>query len=119
MSCKFDVYNNYNINLVKQSEFVVIVRIVKMTFKLEEVNVFLKKLNERKAGIRNFDGCLHLEILQGVTKRNVVFSYSYWKDEAALDKYRHSDFFKETWRFTKARFSEKPEAWTTKLLDKL
>lgn len=96
-----------------------IVRIVKMTFKKEGVDGFLAKLNERKERIRNFEGCQYLQILQDKNNPTIVFSHSYWDSEAALNNYRQSDFFKETWTFTKARFAAKPAAWSLNSLHEL
>ena len=96
-----------------------IVRIVKMTFESNDTSSFLEELNKRKQKIREFEGCEKLELLQCKDKPNVIFSYSYWKDESYLEAYRKSDFFRETWTLTKSRFSENPQAWTNELLDAL
>ena len=96
-----------------------IIRFVKMTFQEEYVETFLSELDKRKERIRNFEGCSYLQVLQDVTDPRIVFSHSYWEDEAALDNYRHSDFFKETWSFTKSKFAEKPEAWSLENLHDL
>lgn len=89
-----------------------IVRIVKMTFRPEEVPAFLSLFDERKELIRNFEGCSHLELWRETGKEHVFFTYSHWEGEAALDHYRFSGFFKDTWSRTKALFAEKPEAWS-------
>jgi len=96
-----------------------IVRIVKMTFKSEEVEPFLQELGQRKERIRDFEGCNYLQILQDKSDPQIIFSYSYWDNEEVLNKYRYSDFFKETWAYTKARFSAKPEAWSLNLMHEL
>ncbi len=89
-----------------------IIRIVKMTFDVENVNLFLALFEERRSVIRNFDGCTHLELWQEQGKKHVFFTYSHWQTESALDNYRHSDFFKDTWSRTKALFAERAEAWS-------
>jgi len=89
-----------------------IIRVVQMTFKPEEVDAFLKLFDERKDLIRGFEGCRHLELWQDATASNVYFTYSHWDNEEALDKYRFSDLFKDTWARTKALFAEKPQAWS-------
>lgn len=96
-----------------------VVRLVKMTFKKEEVDTFLEELNKRKERIRNFEGCTFLEVWQDLHRPHIIFSHSHWDDEAALDKYRYSDFFKETWEFTKARFAAPAEAWTVDRIHQL
>ena len=89
-----------------------IIRIVKMVFMPEQVPAFLSMFEERKTRIRNFEGCLHLELWKQSGTENVYFTYSHWNDEQALDHYRFSAFFKETWGITKALFAEKAEAWS-------
>ncbi len=89
-----------------------LIRIIKMTFREESVKVFLAFFNERKERIRNFPGCSHLELWQDKHQPCVYFTYSHWENEAALDHYRYSDFFKETWTFTRQHFSSKAEAYS-------
>lgn len=89
-----------------------IVRIVQMTFRTEEISNFTKLFEERKHLIRGFDGCQHLELWQDVNNPAVFFTYSYWESEQHLDHYRFSEFFKDTWSKTKALFAAKPQAWS-------
>jgi heme-degrading monooxygenase HmoA len=88
-----------------------------MTFQKERIEDFLKMFNERKLRIRNFPGCLHLELWQYKKETNAFFTYSIWESEEALNHYRFSEFFKETWSITKTYFSNKPEAWTIEMYD--
>ena len=87
-------------------------RIVKMTFKLDEIETFKALFNERKEQIRHFEGCQYLELLQGKNQSNIFFTYSFWNSESDLNNYRHSDLFKDTWAKTKILFDAKPEAWS-------
>ena len=48
-----------------------ITRIVKLTFKQEHVDDFLKVFNNSKEKIRSFEGCNHLELLQDINSVNV------------------------------------------------
>lgn len=89
-----------------------LVRIVKLNFKPENISSFEAIFEESKEKIRGFKGCLHLELFQEIQKPNVFFTYSYWKDENALENYRHSELFKSTWARTKVLFAGKPEAWS-------
>lgn len=89
-----------------------IVRIVKMVFLPEHVPAFVQLFDERKERIRNFKGCHHLELWRESGKGNIYFTYSHWENEQALDHYRFSAFFKETWGLTKALFEQKAEAWS-------
>lgn len=97
-----------------------IVRIVKMELKPDEVNNFKVLFEERKEKIRCFPGCHYLELLEGVNGNKTVFmTYSHWESEEALNSYRYSDLFAETWRLTKAMFSKKAEAISTVRLHSL
>lgn len=89
-----------------------LVRIVKLTFKTENISSFENVFKETKQHIRNFKGCSFLELYQEKEKPNVFFTYSYWDNEEALEKYRNSDFFKAVWSKTKVLFDDKPEAWS-------
>lgn len=89
-----------------------IVRVVKMVFVPEAVPVFLALFEERKEQIRHFKGCKHLELWRESGTEQVYFTYSHWENEAALNHYRFSDFFKDTWGKTKALFAEKAQAWS-------
>ncbi|MCR9154514.1 MAG: antibiotic biosynthesis monooxygenase [Bacteroidetes bacterium] len=96
-----------------------IVRIVKMTFREEEVPEFLANFHEHKARIRAFSGCERLLLLKDLNKPNIYFTYSWWHSEEDLERYRHSSLFKGVWAFTKALFAEKAEAWSTEEIEAL
>jgi quinol monooxygenase YgiN len=87
-------------------------RIVKMTFRPEEVDVFLTLFAEQSPKIRARPGCLHLELWRSRDPDNVLFTYSLWESEADLNAYRHSELFGDTWKRTKALFAEGPAAWS-------
>ena len=89
-----------------------LIRIVKLTFKPENISSFESIFEASKERIKNFEGCLHLELYQEIDKPHVFFTYSFWKDSNALDSYRKSDFFRSTWAKTKVLFSDSPEAWS-------
>ena len=89
-----------------------IIRIVKMTFQQEKVSDFLLLFEEVKNKIASFNGCHHLELWQEHEKENVLFTYSIWENENALNHYRFSELFKTTWSRTKVLFADKPEAWS-------
>jgi quinol monooxygenase YgiN len=91
-----------------------LIRIVKMTFQEEKVADFLKLFEETKHRIRNFEGCSHLELLKDYNAGNIFSTYSYWKDEEALNKYRDSELFAEVWTNTKKLFADKPVAFSLK-----
>ncbi len=96
-----------------------LIRVVRMTFRTEEVPAFLKNFEAHKILIRNFPGCRHLELWQDENQKNIFVTYSHWESEAALNQYRDSELFKSVWTYTKALFSEKPQAWSTKKLQEV
>ncbi len=89
-----------------------IIRIVKMQFRPEEVDSFLEFFEGRRPLIRGFEGCRHLELWQDQGDPSTFFTYSHWESEDHLNAYRRSEFFDATWRATKEKFARKPEAWT-------
>lgn len=96
-----------------------IIRVVKMVFRQEEVDAFKSLFEERKSLIRGFEGCTHLELWQDKGQPQVFFTYSWWDSEAHLNHYRSSRFFDDTWALTKQKFAAKPEAWTVNCLHSL
>jgi heme-degrading monooxygenase HmoA len=58
-----------------------------------------------------------MELLRNIAAPNVLFTLSMWENELALDTYRQSELFKDTWAKTKVLFLEKAEAWSTEVLD--
>jgi quinol monooxygenase YgiN len=89
---------------------------VKMTFREDAVDIFKSFFEARKDKIRNFEGCTHLELWQDNNHCTTFFTYSHWRDEAALTHYRNSAFFRDTWQQTKELFSAKAEAWSVNQL---
>jgi heme-degrading monooxygenase HmoA len=89
-----------------------------MTFQPEKVNEFLETFNSSKSLIRNFDGCLYLELLNDIDQPNIYFTYSHWHSEIELNNYRNSELFNKVWANTKVLFSAKPEAWSVRSLVK-
>lgn len=96
-----------------------IVRIVKLEFKTENIVSFENIFNESKHFIRNFEGCNFLELYQDKKNPNLFFTYSYWTSENALKAYRNSDFFIKVWAKTKPLFDGKAEAWTVNKIETL
>lgn len=93
-----------------------LVRIVKMQFEIEKINAFKALFEEHKNKIRNVEGCLFLELYQDLNNKSIFFTYSYWKDESCLNKYRKSELFNQIWKETKKGFNAKPEAWSVQKL---
>ena len=88
------------------------IRIVKMTFDPYKVDEFLANFEKVQNHIRAFEGVKHLELLRDKNNTNVFFTYSIWRNEIYLEKYRHSDLFKTVWSKTKPLFIKPAEAWS-------
>ena len=67
---------------------------------------------ETKSRIRTFPGCNHLELWRATKPDNIFFTYSYWDSEDALNAYRYSELFIQTWANTKPLFQDRAEAWS-------
>ena len=63
-----------------------LVRIVKLSFSPENIDAFLKIFENTKEQIRNFKGCMHLELYRDKDNTSQFFTYSYWENENALEK---------------------------------
>lgn len=96
-----------------------LIRIVRMTFRPEEIENFLQVFEETKERIRGFDGCQHLELWQDYDNPAIMLTHSHWVDDEALNAYRHSELFRSTWARTKPLFAEKPVAFSSRLLQKV
>lgn len=93
-------------------------RIVKLTFHPEKTDTFLRDVfDPSKEAIRAFPGCKHMELLRYLDQPNVMFTLSIWENPEALEHYRKSQLFQQTWAKTKALFAEKAEAWSLELMD--
>ena len=88
------------------------IRIVKMRFQEDKIEAFLENFEQIKEKIRGFEGNQFLELYQDKNDNRIFFTYSFWETEAHLEKYRQSELFNEVWTYTKAMFSDKPEAWS-------
>lgn len=87
-------------------------RIVKLTLKPERIVEFIEKFPARQEKILTMPGCHSVELFRDKADSRVFFTISEWDDEAALNAYRNSDFFKATWSHIKQGFDDKPQAWS-------
>jgi quinol monooxygenase YgiN len=94
-------------------------RIVRMEFRVEEIDAFKALFVEIKDKIRSFEGCNSLKLLQDVNKPGIFFTYSIWNSEEDLNNYRNSELFGQVWKETKSKFAGRAEAWSTNLLHEL
>jgi heme-degrading monooxygenase HmoA len=94
-----------------------ITRIVKMTFKPGTEDDFKEVFRQSAPVIKTFDGCNAVNAFGDVANPHIYFTISQWDSEDALNNYRNSPFFKQTWTKTKALFAAKAEAWSILNLD--
>lgn len=89
-----------------------LIRIVRMTFKPNKIQDFNLLFEEVQHKIQKFPGCNHVELCADANESNVFYTFSKWDNKEALEIYRTSDFFADTWTRTKALFNGKPEAYS-------
>lgn len=87
-------------------------RLVKMTFKPQNIEDFKQIFQESKNLIKSFKGCQDVELLQDINNPCIFFTHSIWDSEKDLNTYRESDLFNSVWAKTKVLFDAKPEAWS-------
>jgi autoinducer 2-degrading protein len=92
-----------------------ILRLVKMHFKSDELDNFLTYFQTIKSHIEAMPGIVRLHLYQDKTNKNVVFTHSVWINEEYLNNYRKSELFAEVWPNTKQLFAQKAEAWSLEL----
>ncbi len=94
-------------------------RIVKMEFESGQIPAFLANFKKVKSNIREFPGCLFLELYRDKKDETIFFTYTRWENESDLENYRSSELFKEVWATTKPMFRSKAEAWSVDTLESL
>ena len=92
-----------------------ITRIVKMEFSAVFVEDFKVLFADVNRHIANFEGCQSVKLLQHEANATTFFTISKWDDSNALENYRASSLFRDTWAQVKPHFTAKAEAWS--LLD--
>lgn len=96
-----------------------LVRIVKMGFYKQNIEVFLQNFEATKTRIRAFEGCHFLELYRDKKDPSIFFTYSFWDSEEALETYRQSELFNTVWSKVKPLFSIRPEAWSVDKMETL
>lgn len=89
-----------------------IIRIVRMHFTDAGVDEFLEIFNANKIAIRNFPGCLHLQLLKDADDPNTYATLSHWDKPESLENYRKSELFGSVWGRVKTLFSERTQAFS-------
>jgi heme-degrading monooxygenase HmoA len=87
-----------------------------MTFRPGTEADFQQVFRESQPVIKTFNGCIDVNGFGDVANPQVYFTISQWESEEALNNYRNSEFFKQTWTKTKVLFESKAEAWTLNMI---
>ena len=96
-----------------------LVRLVRMTFREDQLPAFHAIFDQSKRAIRAFPGNRHLELLRDPDQPNVRMTYSQWESADALEAYRQSELFRTTWAATKVLFAERPVAFSGERLERV
>jgi quinol monooxygenase YgiN len=83
-----------------------------MEFERVHIAAFLNNFDLVKEQIRNYPGCLFLELWQDKADDSIFFTHSKWSSETDLENYRHSELFRGVWATTKPMFRSKAQAWS-------
>lgn len=83
-----------------------------MTFRPEAFDTFMTIFDASAPKIRAFPGCMFLELWQDQQYPNILTTHSHWTGPDALEHYRQSDLFKQTWARTKPLFAAPPLAFS-------
>ena len=94
-----------------------LLRTVRMTFRPDRLDDFLALFAETRGRIRAAPGCRHLELWRDERFPNVLTTFSRWDGPEALDAYRHSALFRETWARTVPLFAAAPVAHSQHAVD--
>ncbi len=90
-----------------------ITRVVKIHFQSDKINQFLQYFEGIKWKVAQQENCIGMKLLQDKNTPEIVFTYSIWKSEEDLNRYRDSELFsQEVWPTIKPWFQEKAQAWT-------
>lgn len=89
-----------------------ITRIVKLTFQEGKIADFIAFFDTINTRVSTFENCYGMRLMQEKSNPHIVFTYSAWESEDALNKYRDSELFMGVWNTIKPWFAAKAEAWT-------
>lgn len=89
-----------------------IVRVVRMHFREEEVESFLAIFNANKEAIRNFPGCTYMELMRDLNAPQTLATISHWNSVDDLEAYRQSPLFRSVWSRVRPLFARKAEAFS-------
>lgn len=89
-----------------------IIRIVKMYLKKDEIKSFTDFFSSFQNQILEFDGCMHHDLFPDKDNKEIYYSYTIWKSEVKLKKYRNSELIKNISKAVEPKCEKEPLAWT-------
>lgn len=104
-------------DLLTRPRQTMLLRTVRMTFDPAFVDDFLDLFSRVRPKIAAAPGCQHLELWRDARFPNVLTTFSRWDDDAALQAYRRSDLFRETWALTVPFFAAAPVAFSQHVVE--
>ena len=94
-------------------------RLVRMSFQTDRISDFMEVFEDSKEKIRNFPGCLALNLIVDFEDSSIIYTSSIWRAIEDLENYRNSELFIQTWRKTKIHFKEKAHTSTFNVIYRL
>jgi|LakMenEpi03Aug12_release.lakeMendotaPanAssembly.Ray.scaffolds.fasta_scaffold196336_2 quinol monooxygenase YgiN len=94
-------------------------RLVRMSFQTDRISDFMEVFEDSKEKIRNFPGCLALNLIVDFEDSSIIYTSSIWRAIEDLENYRNSKLFIQTWRKTKIHFKEKAQTNTFNVIYRL
>jgi quinol monooxygenase YgiN len=94
-------------------------RLVRMSFQTDRISDFMEVFEDSKEKIRNFPGCLALNLIVDFEDSSIIYTSSIWRAFEDLENYRNSELFIQTWRKTKIHFKEKAQTSTFNVIYRL
>lgn len=92
------------------------IRIVKLTFKPDNLQDFLDFIEPYCSKINSVKGCHGVQFLSDISNPHIFFTYSKWETELDLENYRQSELFQHVWTTVKQWFGDRPQAWSLNIL---
>ena len=83
-----------------------------MDIKPGHVQDFISIFQGVKGKIISQSGCISLQLFHDVKSPNFIFTVSRWSSQEALEDYRSSPFFQETWTKVKLYFDGPTKVWS-------
>ncbi|MEE9373942.1 MAG: antibiotic biosynthesis monooxygenase family protein [Saprospiraceae bacterium] len=91
-------------------------RLVKLHLKPGKFAEFQDIFEYGKHVVTGSEGCQSVKLLQDDKNPDIAFTFSEWKNEGYLNKYRNSKEFRNYWPKIKFLLSKKTEVWNLSVI---